>query len=128
MIRYTLAGMSNGELSQLISKMVAENPDVKDQEIAAKLKVNISRSSIDHEALNRAFNELKAVRISPILAERIAVDEYSEYEYWYDKLVRCLDNELGNFRVCAHRLHKNDLVGVEIHTVGFMHLLAPLDE
>lgn len=83
-IRYSLAGMGDGELSQLISKMVAQNPDVTDREIAAKLKVNVTRSPIEYNALNRALKDLKAVRISPILASRVAVDEYSEYEYWYD--------------------------------------------
>ncbi len=84
LIRYSLAGTSGGEFSQLISKMVAENPDVKEQEIAAKFKVDVYRSPIEHEALNRALDELKAVRIPPILASRVAVDEFSEYEYWYD--------------------------------------------
>jgi hypothetical protein len=83
-IHYSLTGMSSGELSQLISKMVAENPNVKEQEIAAKLKVDVSRSPIEHQALNRALDELKAVRISPVLANRVAVDESSEYEFWYD--------------------------------------------
>jgi len=53
-------------------------------EITAKLKVEVSRSSIAPEALKHAFDELKAIRISPILADRVSVDEYSEYEYWYD--------------------------------------------
>lgn len=81
---YSLAGMGKGQLSQLISKMVAENAGVKEQEIAAKLRLEVSRSSVAPEALNRALDELKAVRISPVLADRVAVDEYSEYEYWYD--------------------------------------------
>jgi len=83
-IRYSLAGMGKGQLSQLISRMVRENPDVRDREIAAKLKVDVSRSPVEYEALNRFLNELKAVRIPPILTSRVAVDEYSEYEYWYD--------------------------------------------
>lgn len=84
LIRYTLAGVKSGELSQLISKMVAENPKVTDREIAAKLKVDVDRSPVEHEALNRALDELKAIRISPVLESRVAVDEYSEYEFWYD--------------------------------------------
>lgn len=84
MIRYSLAGLGNVDLSQFISKMVAENPDVKEQAIAEKLKVDIRRSPIKQEALNRLLNELRAIRISPILASRIAVDDYSEYEFWCD--------------------------------------------
>jgi hypothetical protein len=81
---YVLEGMGKGQLSQLISKMIAENPDVKEQAIAARLKVDVSRSSVAPEALKHALDELKTIRISPILTDRVAVDEYSEYEYWYD--------------------------------------------
>lgn len=84
LIRYSLAGVSSGKLSQLISKMVAENPDMTDWEIAARLKVDVSRSPIEPEALEHALDELKAIRISPILESRVAVDAYSEYEFWYD--------------------------------------------
>ena len=83
MIRYTLADMSNSDVSQLIETMVAENPDINENQIAAKLKVNISRSPVDGEALDRALKKLKAVRISPILDDGEAVD-FSEYEFWYD--------------------------------------------
>ena len=84
LIRYSLAGMTGEGLSQLISKMVAENPDVKAQEIAAKLKVNVSRTALEQGALGHALDELKAIQISPLLASRVAVDEFSEYEFWYD--------------------------------------------
>jgi len=83
LIRYSLA-VNSGELSQLIAKMVAENPNVKAEEIAAKVKTNVSRSPIEPAALRHALDELKAIRISPVLASRVAVDEYSEYEFWYD--------------------------------------------
>ena len=83
-ISYTLPGLKEGQLSEMISRMAAENPNVKAEEIAAKVKVEVSRSPIEQEALKRAFDELKKVRISPLLGSRIAVDEYSEYEYWYD--------------------------------------------
>jgi len=45
-----------------------------------------------------------------------------------DRSVRCLSDELSDFRVCAHRLHKNNLIGSEIHAVRFVQLFAPLDE
>jgi len=89
-ICYSIAGMGDGELSQLISKMVAQSPNMTDREIAAKLKVDVSRSPIGYEALNRFLNELKAIRISPVLASRTAVDEYSEYEFWYDTGQECV--------------------------------------
>jgi hypothetical protein len=88
--QYALPGIGKNRLSQLIPRMVAENPDVKDQEIAAKLKVDVSHSSIDPEAFNRALDDLKPVRISPVLASRIAVDESSEYGFWYDTWHECV--------------------------------------
>jgi hypothetical protein len=81
---YGLDGMGKDGLSQFISKMVAENPNVKAQEIAARVKVNITRSSVPLEALDRPLDELKTIRISPVLADRVSVDEFSEYEFWYD--------------------------------------------
>jgi hypothetical protein len=83
-ISYTITGMGSDNLSQFISKMAAQNPSVTDQEIAAKLKVEVKRSPISYEALKRSLDELKATRISPMLASRVAVDEYSEYQFWYN--------------------------------------------
>lgn len=84
LISYTVTGMGSDNLSQFVSKMVAQNPNVTDQGIAAKLKVVVKRSPIGYEALRSFLDELKAIRISPMLASRVAVDEYSEYEFWYD--------------------------------------------
>jgi hypothetical protein len=84
LISYTITGMGSDNLSQFISKMAAQNPSVTDQEIAAKLKVVVKRSPIGYEALKRFFEDLEAVRISPMSWGRIAVDEYSEYEFWYN--------------------------------------------
>jgi hypothetical protein len=64
--------------------MVAQKPDVTDREIAATLKVNVTRSPVEYDALVRALKSLKSVRISPILRSVVAVDECSQYEYWYD--------------------------------------------
>jgi hypothetical protein len=83
-IYYKLAGMNDDKLWELISRMVAENPETKETEIAAQLRVEVSRSSIKYESLKHALDELKSIKISPILADRVAVDAYSEYEYWYD--------------------------------------------
>ena len=41
-------------------------------------------SPVEPEALHHALDELKAIRISPVLKSRVAVDEFSEYEFWYD--------------------------------------------
>jgi hypothetical protein len=84
LISYTITGMGSDNLSQFISKMAAQNPSVTDQEIAAKLKVVIKRSPIGYEGLRRLLDELEGIRISPMSVGRIAVDEYSEYEFWYN--------------------------------------------
>jgi hypothetical protein len=85
-IHYTISG----DLDRLISTMTSANPDVKEQEIAAKLKVTIRRSTINHEVLDPALDELKTIQISPMLASRIAVDGASEYEFWYDVWQECV--------------------------------------
>lgn len=83
-ISYAITGMGSENLSQFISKMAAQNPNVTGQEIAAKLKLEVKRSPISYEALNRFIDDLKTIRISPVLASRVAVDEYSAYELRYD--------------------------------------------
>jgi hypothetical protein len=83
-IRYSLEKMGEGELSQLISKMVAANPGVSEKEIADKLKVKVHRSHLDEKSLDRELHRLEEIQISPILETRVAVDEYSEFEYWFD--------------------------------------------
>jgi hypothetical protein len=81
---YSLEGMAKRDLDQFIYKMIAENPNVKEQEIAAKLRVRVTSYLIAPEALKHSLDQLRAVRISPVLVDRVTVDEYSEYEYWYD--------------------------------------------
>ncbi|HKD79571.1 MAG TPA: hypothetical protein VKH81_07745 [Candidatus Angelobacter sp.] len=83
-ISYTIIGMGNDDLSQFIARMTAQNPDVTEQEIAAKLKVDIKRSSMRYEGLSRDLDDLKAIRISPVLASRVALDKYFDYEFWYN--------------------------------------------
>lgn len=84
-VRYRLADVSGEQLSVLVAKMLSENPDVKPQEIAAGLKVNVSSTPVlEQKALDYVLNELKAIKISPALASRVAVDDSSEYEFWYD--------------------------------------------
>ncbi len=75
--------MGDGDLSQLISKMVAESPDLNPKKLRP---VEGEHYAFAHreQSFGRCSKDLKAIRISPILKTRIAVDEYSEYEYWYD--------------------------------------------
>lgn len=64
--------------------MIAENPSANEQEIAAKLKVEVTRFSVEPQALSHTIEELRKIRISPVLNDRVAVDNYSIYEFWYD--------------------------------------------
>jgi hypothetical protein len=84
LISYTITGMGNDNLSQFISRLVAQNPSVTDEQIAAKLKVEIRRSSINYEVLKHCMDELDAITISPKLPSRVAVDEYSDYQFSYN--------------------------------------------
>ncbi len=83
-IKYSIAGMENGSLSEFIAKMVAQKPNVTEREIADKLKVEVRHVPIDYDALEPSMKALEALRISPVLKSRVAVDEYSEYDYWFD--------------------------------------------
>jgi hypothetical protein len=83
-VSYDLAGMGNKELSRLILKMLAEDPDVTDKDLAAKLKVDVNRFTIDYETLSRSVNKLRAIRIPPITPTWICIDECPTFEYWYD--------------------------------------------
>ena len=81
---YRLLGFSGDDLNNLISKMVTEHPEVSAQEIAAKLNVDVARTTIDYDAtLAPAIRPLKSIRISPVLAGRVSVDAFSEYEFYY---------------------------------------------
>jgi hypothetical protein len=61
-----------------------KNPNVTDQEIAAKVKVNVTHSVVDTKVLDRELEELKVIRVSPLLLDRIGLDNITFYEYWQD--------------------------------------------
>jgi hypothetical protein len=84
LVQYGLKNMSSTEFSEMVSKMTSANPKVTDKEIAMRLKVDISRSPIDLQSLNRALIQLRSIKISPVLTNRLAGDEFSEYEFSYD--------------------------------------------
>jgi hypothetical protein len=83
-IRYELADLSGGGLSQLIAKMRSDNPSVTDDEIAARVKVSVTRSAIPYAVLERGLDRLRKVRISPSIQSRVALDGANEYEFWFD--------------------------------------------
>lgn len=84
LVKQTLKSVSGEGLSQLISKLIAANPNLEDREIAAKIKVTTTRQPIEYKALSHALDELKAIRISPFLRTRVVCDEVSNYDFWFD--------------------------------------------
>jgi hypothetical protein len=89
LVRHQVAGidgkdMNGEELLRLVSKAVTENPHVGEREIVAKLKVKNTRLPLECGALDRAIDGLKTLRISPFLETRVAVDAYSQYDYWFN--------------------------------------------
>lgn len=85
LIRQRLVGVSRADLERLVSRQVANKPTVTPQEIAANLKVDSSRVTVDYErVLAPLIAELQAIRISPTLPGRVSVDDYSEYRFTYD--------------------------------------------
>lgn len=83
-ISYEITGMGTNDLSQFVYDMASKDPNVTNREIAAKLKVKISRSPIEYKELGHFLEQLKAIRISPSLMNRVSLDEYSMYEFWYN--------------------------------------------
>ena len=82
--KYSLADGQKTQLAESLSRLTPETTDEEVQGIAAKLKVEVTRFTIAPESLNKSLGELKAIQISPVPADRVSVDEYSEYEFWYD--------------------------------------------
>jgi hypothetical protein len=68
-----------------------------DEEIAAKVRVQTTRAPVEYKAVEPALNDLKSIKISPFFQTRISVDEYSEYDYWFDS-----GQESVHYRICAN--------------------------
>ncbi len=83
--KYSLADGEKTQLSESLSKLTPKTTDEEVRGIAAKLKVEVSRFTIAPKSLSKSLGELKAIRISPVPPDRVSVDEYSEYEFWYDR-------------------------------------------
>jgi hypothetical protein len=81
---YALNDAAKTQLSESLTKLSPEASDDAVRAIAAGLKVEVNRFAVAPEALDKPFSELRSIRISPLLATRVSVDEFSEYEFWYD--------------------------------------------
>jgi hypothetical protein len=96
LVSFSLDNMKGSDLFKLISEMLVKNPGVKDEEIAAKVKVHTTRTAVDYKAVEPALNDLKSIRISPFFQTRVFVDEYSEYDYWFDS-----GQESVHYKICS---------------------------
>lgn len=84
-VTYSLANAAKAQLSESLPKLLSpEASDDAVRSVAANIKVEESRFAIDPEALDKSLKELRLIQISPILETRVSVDEFSEYEFWYD--------------------------------------------
>jgi hypothetical protein len=96
LVSFSLDNMTGSDVFNLVSEMLAKNPSVKDEEIAAKVRVHTIRSSLDYKVVEPALNDLKAIRISPFFQTRVFADEYLEYDYWFDS-----GQESVHYKICG---------------------------
>jgi hypothetical protein len=81
---YSLDDNAKRELSESLSKLAPEASDDAVRAVASELKVETIRVEIAPDALRESLSALKTIRISPVLTDRISVDEFYEYDFWYD--------------------------------------------
>jgi hypothetical protein len=82
--KYVFGSESKAKLPQVLSKLSADSSDEAVRAAAAQLNVEVSRYMIAPEALSKTLTELRSIRISPAITDRIGLDDVSEYEFWYD--------------------------------------------
>src|SRR5271157_825770 len=71
LIQYSLDGMNDADFEYLIAIMYEKNQDITVQEIAARVKVKMTRTLINYKALKPLIKTLEDVRISPALDDVI---------------------------------------------------------
>ncbi len=84
LVVYTLKGLGSKSLAEYISDMLRANPQVQDDAIADSIGVTTKRSFLDSQKVRQSIEELKKITLSPFLEQRIAVDEYSDYDLWFE--------------------------------------------
>jgi hypothetical protein len=84
LVGYTLDGLPDQTLSQYIREQRRTHPQIQEEEIARSIRVKTTRSFVDSQKVKQAVEELRRIRVSPFLETRIAVDEYSDYDYWFE--------------------------------------------
>jgi hypothetical protein len=82
--KYVLDDVSKAKLPQLLSKLSPDSSDDAVRATAAELKVEVSRSTVPPEVLDKALKDLKSIKITPAITDRIGLDAVPMYEFWYD--------------------------------------------
>ena len=82
-ISYKVKGIGGECLWKVITRMLAQNPKVSEDEIEAALVVDVKRRSIPMKERDKLLAGLAAIRLPPVLTSRICVDACPRYEYWY---------------------------------------------
>jgi hypothetical protein len=83
LVRSSLSNMSPADFHRLISDTLARNPVARDEDIATSVRISTVRYRMEYSAVEPELNELKAIRISPLLDTRVGVDAVSYDEYWF---------------------------------------------
>ena len=83
-IRHRIAGTSDKEFDAILLNAFRDKT-ITAQDIVGKLRVESSRVAIDYDlTLSPSLEELKSMRISPLLSSRAALDSFEQFEFWYD--------------------------------------------
>jgi hypothetical protein len=81
---YSLNDNVRRDLAESLSTLASGASDEAMRGVASKLKVETNRVAIAPDVLDKPLSALKSIQISPVLASRISVDAFSEYEFSYD--------------------------------------------
>ena len=68
--------------SERISRAFMENRGATAAGIASRIRVDVTRTPIRAASFVRVLDELKTIQLSPLLANRICLDDYPMYEFW----------------------------------------------
>lgn len=84
LVSYTVRSRSGGGLSTLIRRKLDLNPSVSADDIALAVVIDVQRRSISMKERDKIIRDLKRLRLSPVLATRICLDNCPRYDFWHD--------------------------------------------
>ena len=83
-LRRRIVGMDAAGIRKVIANAAAKTPEASPSNIASRFKIDVTRAAVDYRSVLPLLKELETIRISPLIGSRVSVDEFSEYEFWYD--------------------------------------------